>query len=199
MVTNSESGNTVMRLWLLLHRVRDALFLCEDSVFQEYGLTTEQFTLLAAVKGGGGSLRPSDLAFYMERSPNSVSMLVDRMVKAGLVKRTRDRKDRRVVNVTLTGKAEKAVEQAAPAGWTLVQRILSPVSDRDKLALASVLETVKCACLGYLNPEMDMAEIIKHSVTKRPDLYEEWNKTFPSGSEAKRQGGGRGKTRRKAV
>jgi DNA-binding MarR family transcriptional regulator len=187
MAMNSESGNTVLRLWLLLHRVRDALFLCEDSVFQEYGLTTEQFTLLAAVKGSGGSLRPSDLASYMERSPNSVSMLVDRMVKAGLVRRTRDRKDRRVVNVALTGKAEKAVEQAAPAGWALVQRILSPVPDKDKLALASVLETLKCECLGYLNPETDMAKIVKNSVTGRPDLYKEWAKTFPSGAQVKRQ------------
>jgi len=194
MATNSESGNTVLRVWLLLHRVRDILFLCEDSVFKDYGLTTEQFTLLAAVKGGG-SLRPSDLAFYMERSPNSVSMLVDRMVQAGLGKRTRDRKDRRVVNVTLTGKGEKAVEQAAPAGWALVQKVLSPVSDKDKRALASILETVKCECLGYLNPGVDMAEIIKDSVTRRSDLYEEWNRTFPSGSQVKSHGGKKGKTK----
>jgi DNA-binding MarR family transcriptional regulator len=189
-----ESENTVLRLWLLLHRVRDAFFLCEDSVFADYGLTTEQFTLLAAVKGGGGSLRPTDLASYMERSPNSVSMLVDRMVKAGLVKRTRDRKDRRVVNVTLTGKGEKAVEQAAPAGWELVQKILSPVADKDMLALASLLETVKCECLGYLNPEMDMAEVIKGSVTNRPDLYKAWVKSFGSGGQGKRKVATRKKT-----
>jgi DNA-binding MarR family transcriptional regulator len=187
MVAKFESESTVLRVWLLLHRVRDALFLCEDSVFADYGLTTEQFTLLAAVKGGGGSLRPSDLASYVERSPNSVSMLVDRMVKAGLVKRTRDRKDRRVVNVTLTGKAEKAVEQAAPAGWELVEKVLSPVSDKDRRALASLLETIKCECLGYLNPGVDMAEIVKGSVTRRPDLYELWNKMFPSDAQAKRR------------
>ena len=187
MVARFESENTVLRVWLLLHRVRDALFLCEDSVFVDYGLTTEQFTLLAAVKGGGGSLRPSDLASYMERSPNSVSMLVDRMVKAGLVKRARDRKDRRVVNVTLTGKGEKAVEQAAPAGWELVEKVLSPVSDKDRRALADLLETIKCECLGYLNPGVDMAEIVKGSVTTRPDLYKSWTRTFPSGAQAKRR------------
>jgi hypothetical protein len=114
-------------------------------------------------------------------------MLVDRMVKAGLVKRTRNRKDRRVVNVTLAGKAEKAVEQAAPAGWALVQRILSPVSEEDKRALASLLEAVKCECLAYLNPGMDKAEIVKNSITGRPDLCKEWAKTFPSGAQVKRQ------------
>ena len=80
MALNSESGNTILRLWLLLHRVRDILALCEDSIYGEYGLTTEQFAVLAALKSRGGSLRPSDLALILERSPNSISMLVDRMV-----------------------------------------------------------------------------------------------------------------------
>jgi DNA-binding MarR family transcriptional regulator len=62
-------------------------------------------------------LRPTDLASILERSPNSISMLVDRMVKAGLVRRTRDKKDRRVVFVSMTDKGMQAVDPAAPAGW----------------------------------------------------------------------------------
>ncbi|MCX6010296.1 MAG: MarR family transcriptional regulator [Chloroflexi bacterium] len=197
MATNSESENTILRLWLLLHRVHDALALCEDFTFRRYGLTMEQFGVLSTVKGSAGSLRPTDLAQWLERSPNSVSMLVDRMVKAGLVRRIRDRADRRVVNVTLTSKGENALEPAAPAGWELVQKILSPLSDEDKHALAGLLETVKGEALGYLNPEADVAEIIKNSVTNQPDLYERMvKKIFPSGSEAKRQGGKKRKTMR---
>ena len=187
---NSESGNTVLRLWLLLHRVHDALALCEDSIFKEYGLTSEQFRVLGAVKKSGGSLRPIDLASILERSPNSISMLVDRMVKAGLVRRTRDRRDRRTVNVTVTGKGEKALEPATPAGWEFIQKILSPISYEDKRALVGLLETAKCELLGYLNPEADMAEIIKNSVTNQPRLYERMIKNvLPSGSKAKRRGG----------
>jgi DNA-binding MarR family transcriptional regulator len=196
MAMDSESGNTVLRLWLLLHRVRDALVACEDSIFAECGITTEQFAVLAAVKSRGGSLRPTDLALILERSPNSVSMLVDRMVKAGLVKRTRDRSDRRVVNVTLTSKGENAVEPATPAGWEFIQKILSPISYKDKHALASMLETVKCELLGYLNPEVDMTEIIRNSVTNQPGLYERMIKNIlPSGSAAKRRGGKKGNTK----
>ena len=188
MAMNSGSRNTLMRLWLLLHRTAETLARCEDSVFGEYGLTTEQFTVLAAVKGSGGPLRPVDLAFVMERSPNSVSMLVDRMIKAGLVRRTRDRKDRRAVKVTLTSKGEKALGPATPAGWELVQKVLSPLSEKDRRALASLLELVKCECLGYLNPEADMVEIRKKSVTNQPDLYEQMAKNvLTSGSKAKRR------------
>jgi DNA-binding MarR family transcriptional regulator len=197
MAINSESGNTVLRLWLLLHRVRDVISLCEDSIFRKYGLTTEQFSVLAAVKtrgGSVGSVRVVDLVDALERSPNSVSMLVDRMVTAGLVRRTRDRKDRRVVRVSLTSKGENAIKPATPAGWEFIQKILSPLSYKDKHALASMLEIVKCEALGYLNPEVDMAEIIKNSATNQPDLYERMVKyTFPSTPQAKRQGGKRKK------
>jgi DNA-binding MarR family transcriptional regulator len=195
MAVNFESEKTSLRLWLLLHRVCDAISLCEDSIFGEYGLTTEQFAVLAAVKSRGGSLRPTDLALVLERRTNSVSMLVDRMVKAGLVKRTRDRSDRRVVRVSLTSKGGNAIKPATPAGWEFIQKILSPLSYKDQHALASTLEIVKCEALGYLNPEVDMAEIIKNSATNQPDLYERMVKyVFPSGSEAKRQGGKKGKT-----
>jgi len=195
MAVDSESKNTVLRLWLLLHRVRDALVLCEDSIFGEFGLTMEQFAVLAAVKSRGGSLRPTDLALILERSPNSISMLVDRMVKVGLVRRTRDRRDRRVVRVSLTTKGENALKPATPTGWEFIQKILSPISYKDKHTLANLLETVRCELLGYLNPEVDMAEIIKNSVTNQPDLYERMIKNiFPSTPEAKRRGGKRGKT-----
>jgi DNA-binding MarR family transcriptional regulator len=196
MVTNSESGNTVLRLWLLLHRVRDGIVLCEDSIFGKYGLTTEQFSVLAAVKSRGGSLKPSELAQILARSPNSVSMLVDRMVKAGLVRRTRDRSDRRVVNVSLTDKGGKALEPATPEGWEFIQKILLPLSDKDKQALVGLLEKIKCEVDGYLNPEADMAEIIKSSYTRQPGLYERMVKNiFPSGSEAKRRSGKKGKAK----
>lgn len=194
MAVNSESKNIDMKLWLLLHRVRDALVLCEDSILREYGLTMEQFAVLAAVKCRG-PLRPADLAFILERRPNSVTMLVDRMVKAGLVRRRRDRIDRRAVYVSLTNKGENALKPATPAGWEFIQKILSTLSYKDKYALASLLEILKCEFRGYLNPEVDMAEIIKNSVTNQPDLYERMVKNiFPSGSEAKRQGGKKART-----
>ena len=187
MAVDSESKNTILRLWLLLHRVRDILALCEDSIFAKYGLTTEQFSVLAAVKSRGGSLRPTDLASILERSVNSMSMLVDRMVKAGLVRRTRDRKDRRVVTVSMTEKGKTAVEPAFPAGWEFIHEIVSTLSDDEQRDLADMLERVKWELVGYLDPEVDMAEITKNSLTSDPGLYKRMVKNLlPPGYEAKR-------------
>jgi hypothetical protein len=107
------------------------------------------------------------------------------MVKAGLVRRTRDRKDRRTVFVHMTDKGKEAVEPAVIAGWEFIHKLLSPLSYDEKRALADMLETIKCELASYLNPETDMAEIIKNSFTKDPDLYKRLKNILPPGYEAK--------------
>ena len=190
MTTRFQPENTVLRLWILLHRVRDVLVRCEDSIFSEYGITYEQFRVLGQVKIRGSSGRMIDLARGLECAPNGVSTLVDRMVKAGLVRRTRGKIDRRSVRVSLTSKGDDALKLAAPAAWEFIQKSLSPISYKDKDALASLLETLKCDLLGYLYPELDTAAIIRNSPTNQSNLYELMVKNLPlSSSEAKRQGG----------
>jgi DNA-binding MarR family transcriptional regulator len=185
MAVRSEQENTVLRLWLLLPRVGDALNLCQDLVFGKYGITTEQWRVLACVKSRG-PLRPVDIASLLERAPNSMSMLVDRMVKAGLVRRTRDRKDRRAVFVHLTDKGKEVIEPATPAGWEFMNRLLSALSYDEQDALASTLETLKCELNSYLNPEMDRADIAKKSLTKEPNLYKRMLKNLlPPGYQLK--------------
>jgi len=185
MAIDYEKENTVLRLWLLLRRIGDTLMRCQDSLFSKYGLTTEQWGLLTAIKSRG-PLRPSDLASILERTPNSMSMLIDRMVKAGLVKRTRDRKDRRVVTVTLTSKGETDIQPAVIAGWEFIHEVLSPLSDNEQRDLASMLEITRRELVGYLNPEMDLAEIIRKGLTNDPDLYKRMTKNLlPPGYKVK--------------
>jgi DNA-binding MarR family transcriptional regulator len=189
MTVSAEQEKTVLRLLLLLSRAGDALNLCLDLVFSKYGISNEQARLLACIKSRG-PMRPVDIAKLLERAPNSMSMLVDRMVKAGLVRRTRDRKDRRAVFVSLTNKGNEAVEPAIPAVWEFMNRFLSVVSYDEQRALADTLETLKCELTSYLNPEMDKAEIAKKSLTRNANMYRRLLETFlPPGYELKVNGG----------
>ncbi len=170
MMVNSKSENGVLNLWFLLHRVHDLLRTCEDGVFGEYGLTTEQFGVLMTVKYLDGHVRPTDIARWTGRSTNSVSMIVDRMVKAGLLRRVRDRGDRRVVNVFITNKAEDALKPATPAGLELIHKILSQLSDDDRRTLASLLETLKYKSLEYLNPGADIEGMVRNEDEQHANL-----------------------------
>ena len=81
--------------WILLQQVCNQISRCEDRVLSKFGLTTEQYTVLLAIERLDEPVRVTDIAQGLIRSTNSVSMIIDRMVKAGLASRMRDLPDRR--------------------------------------------------------------------------------------------------------
>jgi DNA-binding MarR family transcriptional regulator len=131
-----------LEAWMALHRTRDLLFRCEDRVVVEFGLTAEQYSVLFAMKYLDAPVRPTDIGRLLERKVNSVSMIADRMVKAGLVDRIRDLADRREVRLVMTDKGEKAFQAATPGVRKLVEEIMSPLSDNDTHTLIRLLETL---------------------------------------------------------
>jgi DNA-binding MarR family transcriptional regulator len=145
--------------WVLLRQAYNLILKCEDQVFSEYNLTTEQHAVLMAIKHISGPVRITDIARWLDRSVNSISMIIDRMVKAGLVRRVRDRKDRRTVFVTMTSKAENAYVPATVAGWGLIQEILAPLSDEDKRTFIRLLETLRDKTYDYLDSGKVVEEV----------------------------------------
>ena len=81
------------------------------------GLTHVQHQLLVAVKGHPGTDPPavSDLAGYLLLRHHSTVELVDRAELAGLVRRTPDARDARLVRVRLTAKGERILNELTPA------------------------------------------------------------------------------------
>jgi DNA-binding MarR family transcriptional regulator len=195
MSLNSKSENLALRLWFITHRTRDVLMNCEDEIFGKYGLTSEQYGVLAIIKLLNDPVRVTDLARGLERSPNSVSMIVDRMVKAGLLRRLRDRSDRRVVNVVMTGKGEKALKPATLVGLKFIREITSPLSDEDKRTFVRLHEVVKYKALQHLDPGVDIEEMRRNDITNRPDFMKRLRRyVSTSTSEARGQGSKNRKT-----
>jgi len=195
MTINYESGNMILRLWFMIHRTHEMLKICEDRVFGEYKLTTEKYIVLATIKYLGGPVRPSDVARWLGRSPNSISMMVDRMVKAGLLRRLRDRKDRREVRLVITSKGETALKPATLAGWEFIQKILSQVSYDDRHTLMRLLDTLQYETANYLNPGTDIEKIRRNEAKSHDNLMERLVQyTSLAIPEVERRGGRKGKT-----
>lgn len=170
MKTNFESVELTLRLWRQVYQTYTLLKQCEDRIVAEYGLTTEQFAVLGAVNYLGGSTKVTDIAQWLERSTNSISMIVDRMVKAGLVRRLRNTADRRVVRVVSTGKGEAALKPANLASLETIQKILSPLSSEERSTLLSLLGTVKYEILKCLNPGVDIEEVKRKELKQAANL-----------------------------
>jgi DNA-binding MarR family transcriptional regulator len=195
MAIDVKSENLVLRLWFLMHRDVGLFRRCEDEVYGEKGLTMEQFTVLAAMKYIGPTASPSDMAEWIGRTPNTISMIVDRMVKAGLVRRTRDRKDPRVVRVVATKKAEDALGRAIPAGWDFIHKVMLPLSTADRQTLAGLLETIRYETLSYLNPGQDIEAMAANDDKSHIKMMERlYHDVIVSNPGAKPDTGKKGKT-----
>ncbi len=195
MAINIERDGLVLRSWSLLHRVHDVFMRCEDERFNPYGITSEQYGVLVTVKYMGGSGRPVDIARWMGRAPNSISMLIDRMVKAGLVKRARDRKDRRAVNVTMTNKAESALGPATRDGLEFINNVMSPLLDEELRTLVHLLEIVRHSAAQCMNQEVTIDELRGHDITGQRDLMKRLKQYVRSSTpQSSRQSVKKGKT-----
>jgi len=190
MKTNLKSEIDILKLWRQVYQTYTLLKRCEDQIFYEYGLTTEQFSVLGAIDYLTGPTKVTDIAKWLERSTNSISMIVDRMVKAGLVRRIRDRSDRRVVHVVNTSKGENALKPAAQASFKIIRKILLQLSYEDRSTLISLLGTMKYEILKYLNPGVDIEEVKRNELEQAANVKEWLNEyASPSTPQVKRQGG----------
>jgi DNA-binding MarR family transcriptional regulator len=194
MAVKFEAENLILTTWLMIHRADALLKLCEDKVFGEYKLNAERYAMLVTIQYLGGSAKPSEVAQWLQRSPNSISMLADRMVRAGLLKRARDRNDRRVVHLTISDKGKEALKPATLAGWEFIQEILSPLSYEDRRTLVSLLKMINYKTLEYINPGADIEGMLRDEAKSHDNLMERLVQYLsPFTFEAKPQGGKKGK------
>ncbi len=175
-MTNHELENLSVTLWRTMYQVYARFKSGMDQVLGEHGLTMEQYLVLTTIKYHDAPMRITDVARWLERTTNTISMLVDRMVKAGLLRRVRDKGDRRVVNVFLTKKAETALESANPAAWEFMQQGMSPLSYKDRYTFASLLEMLNRKLLGYLNPGVDVEGMLKSDSRQQQNRMRQWRK-----------------------
>jgi len=195
MTVKFEAENLILTTWLMIHRADALLKICEDKVFGEYKLNSERYAVLVTIQYLGGRAKPSEVARWLQRSPNSISMLADRMVRAGLIKRARDTKDRRVVHLTISDKGKDALKPATLAGWDFIRESLSPLSYEDRRTLISLLKMINYKTLEYLNPGADIEGMLRDEAKHHDNLMERLIEYAQiSIPEAKRRGGGKGKT-----
>ena len=144
--------NPQLEAWLLLHQAHNLVSKCENMVFSQYGLSAEQHAVLLAIRHIKGPATPKDIARWLDRNPNGISVIINRMAKAGIVRATRDMRDRRSVRLVITRQGKEILDRATVAGWKLTQDILSSLKEEDLHNFIRLLELVREKSFECLNP-----------------------------------------------
>lgn len=104
-------------------------------------LTPEQF-LLIDLLWNNGPMSQQNLADTMRKDKNSITKLVDGLEKKQLVKRQRDRNDRRSNLVVLTSKADDMKLYAKEKGISMLDGIIRGISEEEMRAFFATLDKI---------------------------------------------------------
>ena len=127
-------------LWLLLTHARYAVFRAREKELQRYGVSPEQVGLLFVVQALGNKATPAALSRYILRQPHTVSALVDRMARRGLVKKVKDLDRKNLVRVVMTEKGQRTYELSTKRGP--IHRIMATLSDDERKSFKEYLERI---------------------------------------------------------
>jgi len=99
-------------VWLLLHQTRNAILRAREKELSKYNISSREAAVLFAIRAIGDNSTPAQIARWIFREPHTVSALINRMERKGLVKKEKDTCRKNVWLVTLTEKGGKAYQQS---------------------------------------------------------------------------------------
>jgi len=111
-----------------------------DRALSAWRLTVPQASVLALLAEAGRPLPVSRLARLLLQESPSVTSLVDRMCDSGLVERTKDNHDRRVVLVKLTGKGRKMHDTLRATAAASSDEMFGVLSTDERATLKDLLQ-----------------------------------------------------------
>ncbi len=125
-------------LWYLIVYMRRAMYRSREKELFQLGLTPEQSSVLFLVQSMGPRVTPADISRYLLREPHSVSGLLSRMEKDGLIRKVKDLEKRNLVRVVLTEKGKEAHQLSTRR--ESIHRIMACLSREERKLVKAALE-----------------------------------------------------------
>jgi DNA-binding MarR family transcriptional regulator len=130
--------------YLALLRTADTLQSSMESKFKEFGLTGTQYNALRILRGAGPDGLPcSEIGERMITHDPDITRLLDRLEQRGLVERTRDQHDRRVIYGKITAAGLRLLREMDGPVEKYGRELLCHVSQPQLQKLIDLLELVR--------------------------------------------------------
>jgi len=135
---NDEAGID-FPLWRLIDHTRYMIFRSREKELARFNLTPEQAFVLDIMHESGGSTTINNIVAMSQHKHNSISALINRMAKQGLVRKYRTRSDKRAFRILATEKGEGLLGQVPRESVSRVLSCLRPSEKRQLGVLMSRL------------------------------------------------------------
>jgi len=135
-------------IWVLLYQARDAVFRAREKELSQYGITAMEAGALFVIQATSGKTTPAEISRWMFRQHHTVTALLSRMAKKGLITKARDSAKKNMWRVSLTKKGEKAYRQSIKR--ESIHTAMSALSENDRQQLGSYSRKVRDQALKNL-------------------------------------------------
>lgn len=149
MLTKNHDIDWELRLGYLIHdvsRLRRSAF---DRCMKPLNVTRAQWWVLAYLSREDG-MTQSRLAEELDIGKVAIGGLVDRLEKAGFLRRDADASDRRVNRIFLEPDGKQLVNSMRQINHNMNEKILAGLDDEKLESTASALIAIKANLLNYL-------------------------------------------------
>ncbi|MBQ1094413.1 MarR family winged helix-turn-helix transcriptional regulator [Streptomyces sp. B93] len=125
------------RVFRLSRAMGDAM----EKAYARFGISRGEFDVLATLRRSGEpyTLSPRQLSATLMLTTGGMTGRLDKLERAGLLRRSPDPHDRRGLKVTLTEQGLRVVDEAVGAGLALQTSALSGLDDEQADRLADLL------------------------------------------------------------
>jgi len=147
-------------LWVLIAQTKDALLGVREREYYGYNIKNERRAVLFAIAALGGQAAPVEIARFLFRKINSVTEMLKRMEKQGLIKKLASSGRSKVI-VKLTEKGRSIYVQSLQN--TSDKRLLSVLSNNEREHLKEYLLKLRSEAARELG-------IQSHSLIFSPDF-----------------------------
>lgn len=112
-----------------------------EAVFKRFGLDTGEFDVLATLRRSGApfTLRPTELYRSLMISSGGLTARLERLEKAGLIRRRAADDDARSLLVELTSEGKKKIEAAFGADMQIENRLVQGLTPSEQAELVRLL------------------------------------------------------------
>ncbi|MFO0889153.1 MAG: MarR family transcriptional regulator [Isosphaeraceae bacterium] len=133
---------------LNLLRTHDQVQIRLTRLFRDFGLTPSQYNVLRILRGEGTPLPILEIASRTVTVVPGITGLIDRLERAGLVRRERCSEDRRVIHVALTEGGTDLLGRLDRPLADLQSRVLAHMTVAELKTLSRLLEKVRESAAG---------------------------------------------------
>ncbi|MFF7351563.1 MULTISPECIES: MarR family winged helix-turn-helix transcriptional regulator [Streptomyces] len=118
-----------------------------EEAYRPYGISRGEFDVLSTLRRSGEpyTLSPRQLSATLMLTTGGMTGRLDKLEKAGLLRRSPDPHDRRALQVTLTEKGLDVIDRAVGAGLAVQAEALSPFDSEQAGQLAGLLRELLSA------------------------------------------------------